>query len=170
MTDNLSDIQASLGAKDGHYDPSEVMLIGTHMEPGGVQHEGKIKVTAELLSAMTLSCEPEFAVERKGKKAEFKETDPTLAVIYAYSYEGHTYRLAKPRIMVVSGNGAAYEDGSSKGGLTTWCLSKHTRTVSVEVESGSVESLVLDGNQPGNRSATSYHSHMQLSHRGGRLT
>ena len=56
------------------------------------------------------------------------------------------------------------------GKLTMWRMSKHDRTASLEVTSGSIEKLVLEDNQPGNTSAISYHSHMQLSHRGGRLT
>jgi hypothetical protein len=73
--------------------------------------------------------------------------------------------------MVVEGRGEPYEQGGgSSGKLFMWRMSKHSHTVSIEVECGSVESLVLEGNQPGNRSVTSYHSHMQLSHRGGRPT
>jgi len=49
-------------------------------------------------------------------------------------------------------------------------LSKYDETISISVESGSLEKLVLEGNQPGNRAVNSYAAHMQTSHRGGKLS
>lgn len=176
MSDDLmNDISAVLSANK-QYDPGEVVLIGAHMEPlrGDHQEEdrrtGDIKVKSDLSETLTIKCHP--IEDASGGNA----TDPAIAVIYAYAYEGHTYRLPKPRIMVVRSMGEPYEPGDSSGGtpvagkLTMWRMSKHDRTASLEVTSGSIEKLVLEDNQPGNTSAISYHSHMQLSHRGGRLT
>lgn len=74
--------------------------------------------------------------------------------------------------MIVSGEATAYK--SSKSGeasqtLHMWRMSKHDHSVSIEIESGPLTSLVLENNAPGGRSTT-YAAHMQLAHRGGRLT
>ena len=101
---------------------------------------------------------------------------PAVALIYAYGYEGHTYRLAKPRIMIVVGKALPYEpsaqdpSASLTGDLSMWLMSKHDQTISIAVESGTLEKLVLEGNQPGNRAVNSYAAHMQTSHRGGKLS
>jgi hypothetical protein len=180
MAEGLEDLITSVGM----YDPSEVILIGAHLvsesqnpvAQGGDdeglsardRQEGLVKVQSDLVRSLLIKCHP--LAETAGSQIEVR-TDPSVVIIYAYSYEGHSYRLPKPRIMVVEGRGEPYEQGGgSSGKLFMWRMSKHSHTVSIEVESGSVETLVLEGNQPGNRSVTSYHSHMQLSHRGGRLT
>lgn len=160
--DSLDDIAAM--AIDGRvYDPNEIVLVGTTLD--GKPTEGKIKVVSDRIDALKLSCDPK------------KDMPAAIAVIYAYAFEGHTYRLPKPRIMVVSGKGEPYgpatkvdPDDKGSGQLKMWRMSKLDNTVSVEVESGTLEALVLDSNTPGNRSVTSYASHMQLSHRGGKLS
>jgi hypothetical protein len=194
MADDLSDIRASLATGDGRFDPSEVVVIGVHMDPKDPEHfqknkspedltdndkkamreyqrNGCIKVTNELLDTITITAEAK-------KKDSSDVTDPTVAVIYAYAFEGHTYRLPKPRLMIVSGFGDEYDtevdSAASKrradSQLYMWRMSKHAQSISIELETGTIQTLLLDGNEPGNRSVTSYHSHMQLSHRGGRLT
>jgi len=177
-----NDISSVITSEGRMYDPSEVLLIGAHMEPltidGKSQREmrqtGYIKVQSDLVETMTLKCHP---VQETSNSGVPRDTNPSIAIIYAYAYEGHTYRLPKPRIMVVASEGELFKPSpeDDKTGVTTgrlymWRMSKHSHTVSIEIESGSLETLVLDGNQPGNRSVTSYHSHMQLAHRGGRLT
>lgn len=184
--EDLNDIRTTL-SKNASYDPSEVVLIGTHMPPSTealVQdavdncRKGSMKISDDpnaLVQALELTCPPNGGA-LEDVPAQLAKT-PTIAVIYAYAYEGHTYRLPKPRLMVVKGMGDRYEaseneeaSGPKTGELYLWRIGRHQMTVSIEVETGTVESMVLDGNQPGNRSVTSYHSHMQLSHRGGRLT
>lgn len=191
--DEINDIKTSL-SRTASYDPSVVVLIGTHMPPTDKElttavqkcREGEMKVHSDLVEKLTLSCGPEPGGRNATHAIDDKERDeardalkttPTIAVIYAYAYEGHTYRLPKPRIMVVRGAGSRYDEGEKDGPegpvtgeLYVWRIGKHQMSISIEVETGTVQSLVLDANQPGNRNATSYHSHMQLSHRGGRLT
>lgn len=181
----------------GNYDPSEVVLIGSHMEPSPhaqqdpednadttrprpesadeARREGWMRVRSDFASLLVLEVEP--AVAGLDAKGEVKLTRPTIALIYAYGYEGHMYRLAKPRIMIVEGDGRPYEatrdndpSESITGKLYMWRLSKHQQTISIEVESGELEKLVLEANQPGNRAVNSYAAHMQMSHRGGKLS
>jgi hypothetical protein len=179
---------------DDHFDPSEIILIGAHMNPSpsgpppsgknvtSKQREqyaellctGEIKVRSDFAHMLQMKAVPKV---RPNMSGELEVQCPTIALIYAYAYEGHTYRLAKPRIMIVKGPGAPYEQTSSKASdepststLFMWRMSKHHKTVSIEVESGELEALVLDANQPGNRAVNSYAAHMQMSHRGGKLS
>lgn len=185
----------------GLYDPSEIVLIGSHMEPSPIaaqweedatnantnivrerpktadeaRREGWMLVRSDLADLLVLTVDPKYTKGEDGRPVA--TTKPTIALIYAYGYEGHTYRLAKPRIMIVHGEGEQYDADREKdpspsltGKLYMWRLSKHHQTVSIEVESGELENLVLEANQPGNRSVNSYAAHMQMSHRGGKLT
>lgn len=179
---------------DDFYDPSEIILIGSHMEPApsGPLPTGK-KVTSDMRDAyVELLCSGEIKVRsdfahmlhmkavpkvRPNSSGELEIQCPTIALIYAYAYEGHTYRLAKPRIMIVKGPGKVYGATSDADGdepitnkLFMWRMSKHHKTISIEIESGDLEQLVLESNQPGNRAVNSYAAHMQMSHRGGKLS
>ncbi|WP_424926908.1 hypothetical protein [Amaricoccus tamworthensis] len=170
MSDCNMDNLAAILAAGREFDPSEVVLIGAKLGPDDEATEGTIKVNSDLVTQLTLSCTP---------KTDGGAGEPNVAVVYAYAYEGHTYRLPKPRIVIVEGDGEAYinstasnavgeADGTAK--LYLWRMSKHTKTVAIEIETGTVESLILDANTPGNQSTKSYASNMQLSHRGGRLS
>ena len=173
------------------YDPSEVILIGSHMYPypdtdtKGLSAADADALTNNNLCTGKMLVRSDFAFELELKASAKKITDndgttvetvPTMALIYAYGYEGHTYRLSKPRIMIVQGIGSAYEEAvegasaSTSGKLFMWRMSKHQQTISIEVESGELEKLVLEANQPGNRAVNSYAAHMQMSHRGGKLS
>ncbi len=175
------------------YDPSEIVLIGSHMHPS--PRVTKI-TTAEGVTQIHLSAENEDDLAKghmrvrsdyveqldlmavPAKNADGKSLAiPTMALIYAYGYEGHSYRLPKPRIMIVNGHGEPYDATREQdplenltGQLFMWRHSKHDQTVSIEVESGDLEKLVLEANQPGNRAVNSYAAHMQMSHRGGKLS
>ena len=177
---------------DGNYDPSEIVLIGSHLEPSPTLKPmqdvseknmeqadieklctGTMRVRSDFAYQLNLMAIPKASPDRDGN---LKISLPTIALIYAYGYEGHTYRLTKPRIMIVRGAGRPYEGGtkdpspSLTGKLFMWRLSKHHQTISIEVESGDLETLVLEANQPGNRAVNSYAAHMQMSHRGGKLS
>lgn len=193
--EELNDIRMTV-SRTSSYDPSEIVLIGTHMPPAdedvtnAVQkcRTGKMKVHSDLVEELTLTCGPEPNATEGREDKEKLMTTPTVAVIYAYSYEGHIYRLPRPRIMVVRGCGSEFEPdsppaldqdtgneakpskGPAVGKLYTWRIGKHQMSISIEVETGTFQSLVLEANTPGNQSQTSYHSHMQMAHRGGRLT
>lgn len=176
MSDCNMDNLAAILAAGREFDPSEVVLIGAHLNPKDKATEGVIKVKSDLVNELRISCHPKTVIDEDGKA---KETEPFVAVIYAYAFEGHTYRIPKPRIVIVDGEGEPYVHatastavgpGQGSGKLYLWRMSKHTNTVAIELETGSVETLILDANTPGNASTKSYASHMQLSHRGGRLS
>lgn len=179
----MSDIPAMLPKEE--YDPSEVVLIGSHMAPAPASSDGeeaakearrtgRLRVRSDFASILTLTAEPDESVDAN---ADDIDMDPTVALVYAYGFEGHTYRLAKPRIMIVRGEGEPFNTRPDFGALESltgelflWRTSKHQQTISIEVESGTVETLILDGNRPGNRSVSAYSAHMQMSHRGGKIS
>lgn len=180
---------------DGQYDPSEVVLIGSHLDPS--PSEEAISGTLAAVKAQAAADKKEVLLAGKDRDAlgtgelrvrsDFADTlsltassedeadAPTVALIYAYGFEGHYYRLSKPRIMIVEGMGSPYDPAAGDpaaliGQLFMWRVSKHTQTISIDVESGTIERLVLEANQPGNRAVHSYSAHMQMSHRGGKLS
>lgn len=183
MPSDIKDIVSML--PKGDYDPSEIVLIGSHMEPSpasknedttarAARRIGRLRVRSDFASILTLQAEPDKA---DGGDSEGIDADPTIALIYAFGFEGHTYRLPKPRIMIVRGEGEAFDAKPDFGSLQSltgelflWRASKHQQTISIEVESGTLETLVLEGNKPGNRSVSAYAAHMQMSHRGGKLS
>lgn len=183
MASNIADIPPML--PKGDYDPSEVVLIGSHMAPAPnnpdedmtdreARRTGRLRVRSDFASILTLKATP--SNDGDSNTGDIDE-DPTIALIYAYGFEGHSYRLPKPRIMIVRGKGEAFNARpdfgtleSLTGELYLWRTSKHQQTISIEVESGSLETLVLDSNKPGNRSVAAYAAHMQMAHRGGKMS
>lgn len=163
---------------NGEYDPSEIILIGTHMKPWTHENEKKnrdtayMKIASDYANKLKLVASPPSDKTPHGASA-----DPALAVIYAYGYEGYSYRLPKPLIMIVNGSGEPFGSDSDNGPssstdavLYKWHLSKNDKSVSIDVECDTLEKLILEGNQPGNRAVNSYAAHMQMSHRGGKLS
>ena len=100
----------------------------------------------------------------------------TTGVIFGYAFEGHCYDLPKPKFMLIPvkpqsippGDCGYYEKSSE--GYRVWVVDKLQKCVEFEVNQGFVEQLVLEANQPGQRSPSTYRATMAVSHRGGRLT
>ncbi len=156
------------------YDPGEVGLIGTEMEPDSDANVGYVKVAGDLTHLLELRCRSRQVCADDGAT---KDTTPTMALIYGYMFEGHTYQMARPRIMVVGEEKSDYRPGTGGNGidpqptgdLYVWRMNRESATVSIAVESGSIETLILEANTPGAASKASYASHMQTAHRGGKL-
>jgi hypothetical protein len=168
---NTKDLTALI--HNGDYDPSEIILIGTHMKPWSAEDQhleiGFMEINSDFASKLKLEA-------RYPPNNGTKSQTPALALIYAYGYEGHSYRLPKPRIMIVNGPGEVFgseqdnEGSAAESKLFRWRLSKDDKTISIEVQSDTLEKLVLEANKPGNRAVNSYGAHMQMSHRGGKLS
>lgn len=148
------------------YEPGEVSLIGTEMKPDTSPNMGRVRIFSDVTHLLELECAP------------IDSAVPTMALIYGYMFEGHTYQMAKPRIMVVGSERSDYNAGSSGNGvdpqptgkLYVWRMNRGEKTVSIGIESGTVEALILEANTPGAGSRASYASHMQTAHRGGKLS
>ncbi len=108
---------------------------------------------------------------------ECGEPDPlTAGIIFGYAYEGHTYDLPKPKIMLIPAvpqdipcDDSGYNRKSSSG-YRVWLVDKLDQCVEIDINQGFVEQLVLEANLPGKRSPNMYVGRMMMSHRSGRLT
>ncbi|MGB3389844.1 MAG: hypothetical protein WBA88_17880 [Pseudaminobacter sp.] len=95
----------------------------------------------------------------------------SIGVIYGYAYEGHCYRLPKPRIMVLPVEPCELVIGDCgydpELGYAVWRLDKLERVVALDVRTDSLKTLLLDENMPGNRSPLAYAQALNLApHRG----
>jgi|GEM_PF-1385864 len=101
----------------------------------------------------------------------------SCGIIVGYSYEGHTYDLAKPKIMVIPAlpepaiplDDSGY-DKKPPGQYAVWLVDKLDECMEFELSQGFVEQIVLDANLPGKRSPNMYVGRMMMGHRSGRLT
>ncbi|MBY3094809.1 hypothetical protein GYN07_29375 (plasmid) [Rhizobium leguminosarum bv. viciae 248] len=88
----------------------------------------------------------------------------SIGVIYGYAYEGHCYKLPKPRIMYlpvkateISRDDCGCDCGYSRAlGYSVWSLDKLERVIALDVRSDDIKTLILDENLPGNRSPLAY--------------
>jgi hypothetical protein len=111
------------------------------------------------------------------EEKECGEPDPlTAGIIFGYAYEGHTYDLPKPKIMLIPAvpqdipcDDSGYNRKRSSG-YRVWLVDKLDQCVEIDINQGFVEQLVLEANLPGKRSPNMYVGRMMMSHRSGRLT
>ena len=144
--------------KSDKYSPDQIVLYGIKLNEAATNavlpFEGK-KLLLEVQKGGTVMA----------------STELVMAVVYGYSFEGHCYRLDKPRIFVFD----QFEEATASGcGFDAPYLMWYIRSREVLLELTTsvdfAEKLILDANMPGNRPPNTYGNHMQLAHRGGRLT
>ncbi len=103
-------------------------------------------------------------------------TEFTTGIIFGYAYEGHTYQLPKPKVMLIPAKPKLIPADDSgyqlkeKAGYRVWLVDKLDQCVEIEINQGFIEQLVLDANLPGKRSPTMYAGRMMMAHRSGRMT
>jgi hypothetical protein len=157
------------------YVPDEIILYGVELSqkiPGGIV--GLISIGKHVDQEIKLNVG--ISKDHGAAKGE----DYTIATIYGYAYEGHCYRMDKPSILVfLHGNsqepavGCGFDsrekrkDGST---YSMWRLRSPQEILQLEMTVGTLQTVVLDANLPGRRGPSTYAAHMQLAHRGGRLT
>ena len=96
-----------------------------------------------------------------------------IAVIYGYAFEGHCYRLDKPKLFIFEPSTAeAKADGCGfgDGGYAMWQITAKTPILELSTNADLAEELLLNANLPGNRSPNTYGNSFALAHRNGRLT
>ena len=101
----------------------------------------------------------------------------SCGVIVGYAFEGHTYDLPKPKIMIIpvqpepnipiDDSGFAVKEPA---GYAVWLVDKLDECAEFEMNQGFVEQLVLDANLPGKRAPNMYVGRMMLGHRSGKLS
>ncbi|WP_141246678.1 hypothetical protein [Mesorhizobium sp. WSM3876] len=104
------------------------------------------------------------------------EQKTSCGIIVGYAYEGHTYDLPKPKIMIIPAfpepkipADDSEFDAKEPEGYAVWLVDKLDECVELEMNQGFVEQIVLEANLPGKRSPTMYASKMTIGHRGGKL-
>jgi hypothetical protein len=96
-----------------------------------------------------------------------------MAVIYGYAYEGHCYRLDRPKLMIFEYDGGESEaNGCGFFGpdYRMWRISKKKKLLELNTNLDTAEVLILDANLPGNRAPNTYGNSVALAHRGGRIS
>jgi hypothetical protein len=98
-----------------------------------------------------------------------------IVAAYGYAFEGHCYRFDRPRILAFAGpNGDAARgcgyDIPANLGYNMWRIKSNRRIIELTATVDDVAKTVLEANMPGRRPPNTYSAHMQLAHRGGRLT
>lgn len=101
----------------------------------------------------------------------------TVGVIVGYAYEGHTYDLPKPKIMIlpvepeptIPPDDSGYNE-KKDAGYAVWLVDKLDECAEFEMNQGFVEQLVLEANMPGKRAPNMYVGRMMMGHRSGKLT
>jgi hypothetical protein len=88
----------------------------------------------------------------------------SVGVVFGYAYEGHCYRLPRPKIMLLPSWPYRIPEGDcgcdcgydSKLGYAVWRADKLDVVVALDVRSDDLKTLVLDENVPGKRSPLAY--------------
>lgn len=95
-----------------------------------------------------------------------------FALIYGYAFQGHCYTLPEPVAVAVdqTGNvparGCGFEPGD---GYRMWEVEMTDRTILLQIVNDSFEEVILKRGMAGPKPPLSYHSVMQMAHRGGKL-
>jgi hypothetical protein len=99
-----------------------------------------------------------------------------IAVTYGYAYEGHCYRLDRPKILVLVGvsdapaAGCGFDAaGESDDHYRMWRIRASTELFELGGMAGRAEDLILQANTPGRQAPNTYAVNMQLAQRGPRM-
>jgi hypothetical protein len=143
------------------YSPEQIILYGVK-----INQRGKARIP---FLDNTL-----FLEVRKDKTGDALDPDQVaMAVIYGYAFEGHCYRLDKPKLTIFeyAGNEAeASGCGFFGPDYRMWRVSKKEKLLELNTNLDLAEVIVLDANLPGNRAPNTYGNSVALAHRGGRIS
>jgi hypothetical protein len=98
------------------------------------------------------------------------EKDVIIGVVYGYGFEGHCYRLDRPKLVIFDrtddkpAKGCGFDDP-----YRMWRVRSKDVLLEFVMSVDTAETLILEANLPGNRAPNTYGNSMQLAHRGGRL-
>jgi hypothetical protein len=149
---------------EGVYVPNEIVLYGVKLTEIAVSR-GDAPASEKL--TMRVQLFPEGAPQ--------KPSNAALAAVYSYSFEGHCYRMDRPRIFLMNGVsdqpaiGCGYSHAASDQ-FRMWRVKAQSTLVELSAMIDTTQKLILDAQLPGKRAPNTYNDDMQLAHRGGRLT
>ena len=100
-------------------------------------------------------------------EADDAGSKPNFARIYAFSYEGHYYDLAKPALFLVHGPGSKVTPATEHTGLPAdtqdfapdikvWAYDKSDLSIRLDPESGTFEQILLQAEQSAERVRVQY--------------
>jgi hypothetical protein len=170
MTDDV--VRPTLTFSDGAYSATQVRLYG--LLPDKESLSGRAAKTSSDAHNKILIKLQELGTA--SLTAENGKDSVSCGIIVAYSFEGRTYDLVKPKIMIIptlplpkipdDDSGFAAKGGS----YAVWLVDKLDDCVEFEISQGSIEQIVLEANLPGKRAPNMYAGRMMMGHRNGRLT
>jgi hypothetical protein len=95
--------------------------------------------------------------------------DISIAAVYGYSFEGHCYRMDKPRLFIFDQSDTVADGCGFEPPYRMWNIRSKTMLMEVGLNFDFAETLVLQANLPVNRAPNTYGNSMNLAHRNGRL-
>lgn len=115
----------------------------------------------------------------KGYVAKTKD-EYSVALVYAYAFDGHCYRNDTLRTLIVIGPadepaiGCGFDPpegvNPKDNPYRMWRIRASTEMLEIVTNYGDAKALVLDANLPGKRSPSSYAITHSMGHRSGRLS
>jgi hypothetical protein len=128
--------------------------------------QGNVQLIGEAFPQLALGAPSPVAQPGPAGHLATQLADPSagFARIYGFSFEGHYYDLPKPVIMLVHGAGSPVTPGSPvpiaetdeaardwefSGGLSQWNYDKTTVSVRLDIESGTLEQILLEATLSG---------------------
>jgi hypothetical protein len=165
---NASSTTFSIAA--GGFDITVSVSEGNKIEGGGL-YASHISISMKKLGTVVMTA----AIS----KALAQRTGGTIScgVIVSYAFEGHTYDLPKPKIMIlpvrpeptIPEDDSGFKEKETEG-YAVWLVDKLDECAEFEMNQGFIEQLVLEANLPGKRAPNMYVGRMMLGHRGGKLS
>jgi hypothetical protein len=162
----------------GDTDKSDAQVFSDLVkETPEINGEVKLAYYTQVTLEMKQKCNITISATITRKQAITVNSMFTCGIIVGYAYEGHTYDLPKPKIMIIPTipekeipeDDSGYKQKESSG-YAVWLVDKLDECLEFEMNQGFVEQIILDANLPGKRAPNMYAGRMMMGHRGGRLT
>jgi hypothetical protein len=165
-------VRPTLTYPSGSYSATQVRLYGLLPDEASLAGSGE-KASGKKFDQVSIE------LKKLGKAMlSIAKGDTALScgIIVACSYEGRTYDLAKPKIMIIPAmplqpipkDDSGFD--AKGGGYAVWIVDKLDDCVEFEISQGDIEQIVLEANLPGKRAPHMYAARMMMGHRSGRLT
>lgn len=156
------------------YAPDEIILYGVKLN--AADNSGRLDISE---GHEPINEAPNVRIRLYTGNTAGTRDNYAIAVVYSYSFEGHCYRLDRPKVLLFWGADDAPAEGCGfepPPDLTTafhyrmWRVRMKTRILELTTRVDLAEKLILEDNLPGKRAPNTYNGEMLLAHRGGRLT
>jgi hypothetical protein len=176
IADSTKDLISRIGEND--YKPGDAEIFSNLVRNFSREAEvAKIGYVAQISIATKQMGDVSISTTITSRHAALKMPNITCGIIVGYSYEGHTYDLPKPKIMIIPTapeaviplDDSGYEKKQSEG-YAVWLVDKLDECLEFEMNQGFVEQLILEANLPGKRAPNMYAGKMMTGHRGGKLS